>query len=338
MTEDWTTAEEINAKALRQRFPAIDWATFWNQPAEKDWIIPSVLPAGGQIVIYSPAKMGKSLLALEICAALATGRTVLGHVPKRAYRVTYVDYENDPDDIHARLADMGYGPGDDLSNLEILPYAALMNLDTPAGGQTFLDRMKLHGPEIVVIDTMSRVNQGRENDNDTYNDFYKYTGLGLKRACIALIRLDHSGKDESKGQRGGSAKNSDVDAVWRLSESSPGRTFRLTCEMSRHQVPDKVLTIHRESMPLCHRLAMPDHRTGDAMEARIDAIIDVLDAAGLPDDVGRRIADRTLRDAGSGARPATVTAALRRRQMRLETSGTHPQPELSGTRREHVEP
>jgi hypothetical protein len=56
----------------------------------------------------------------------------------------------------------------------------------------------------VVIDTVSRAIDGEENSNDTW----------LNQLGIAMIRLDHSGKDETKGMRGGSAKSGDVDAVW----------------------------------------------------------------------------------------------------------------------------
>ena len=37
-----------------------------------------------------------------------------------------------------------------------------------------------------------------------------------------MVRLDHTGKDQTKGQRGGSAKYGDVDAVWKLTEVVKG--------------------------------------------------------------------------------------------------------------------
>ena len=44
----------------------------------------------------------------------------------------------------------------------------------------------------------------------------------LKQALIAWVRLDHSGKDAGKGQRGSSAKNDDVDVVIRLERTEAG--------------------------------------------------------------------------------------------------------------------
>jgi hypothetical protein len=50
------------------------------------------------------------------------------------------------------------------------------------------------------------------------------TGLSLKRAGIACERTDHAGKDGGKkhGQRGSSAKNDDVDIVYRLDKTDDG--------------------------------------------------------------------------------------------------------------------
>ena len=55
-----------------------------------------------------------------------------------------------------------------------------------------------------------------------------------------MVRLDHTGKDETKGQRGGSAKSGDVDAIWRLSRVTEVR-FRLECTNSRLQITTKSL-------------------------------------------------------------------------------------------------
>lgn len=70
---------------------------------------------------------------------------------------------------------------------------------------------------MVVIDTISRAVGGEENDNDTWLNFYQYTGLRLKQAKVSVIRLDHTGKDLTEGERGGSAKA----GMWMRPGSSP---------------------------------------------------------------------------------------------------------------------
>jgi hypothetical protein len=52
---------------------------------------------------------------------------------------------------------------------------------------------------------------------------------------VTYLRTDHSGKDTSKGQRGSSAKNDDVDLVWRLTrtDTKAGEGVRLERTHSR---------------------------------------------------------------------------------------------------------
>ena len=47
--------------------------------------------------------------------------------------------------------------------------------------------------------------------------------MALKEAGIALLRIDHAGKDLTRGQRGTSAKRDDVEVVWFL-KKLPGET------------------------------------------------------------------------------------------------------------------
>src|SRR5690606_37852942 len=62
-----------------------------------------------------------------------------------------------------------------------------------------------------------------------YLAFYRCCGQLLKRRRIAYVRIDHAGKDIAKGQRGASAKNDDVDVVWRLSRrDGDGMRFEAT--------------------------------------------------------------------------------------------------------------
>src|SRR6185369_5973575 len=138
--------------------------------------------------------------------------------PDRARRVLYVDFENDPKgDLRPRLEDMGFGP-DDLDNLAYLSFPPLGPLDTAVGAAELVAIVEAQGAEVVVIDTVSRAIRGEENENDTWLNFYRHTGKALKARGVAMLRLDHTGKDETKGQRGGSAKSGDVDMVWRMSK------------------------------------------------------------------------------------------------------------------------
>ena len=110
--------------------------------------------------------------------------------------------------------------------------------------------------DLVVIDTLSRVTEGPENDSDTYRNLYRHTWLPLKRAGIAAVRLDHTGHEGTRA-RGSSAKGDDVDVVWLLKPTDKDFGWKLTLAAARmgwvpesvsiEKVRGKALTFQRVS-------------------------------------------------------------------------------------------
>ena len=187
---------------------------------------------------------------------------------------------------------MGYTPND-LDNLKLLSFPNMAALDSEKGSKELLAAVNVYGAEVVVIDTVSRAIAGDENENDTWLDFYRHTGLKLKQAKIALIRLDHSGKDESKGQRGGSAKSGDVDAVWRMSRATDD-LYDLTCEANRLPITERQLTIRRHEGPLRHE------PVGDGYRAKKDQLLADMTKKQIPKNPEMRLEDvkKAVRAAG----------------------------------------
>jgi len=311
--------EEAKTSYIRERLPILDWQALWADTTEEEWIVEPLLAKRRLVALYSAPKIGKSLLMLELAAGIASGRPVLGNSATHPLAVLYVDFENDPrGDIRTRLEAMGYAPSD-LGNLCYLSFPTLAKLDTKQGADELLAAIAEYACEVVVIDTISRSVAGDENENDTWLNFYRHTGLRLKQAEVAMIRLDHSGKDESKGQRGGSAKSGDVDAVWRLSKLGDD-TFRLSCEAHRFPITEQVVDLQRVEDPhLRHKRDM------DARAKATDEIIGKLAKAGVPRDgsVKVREARRMLTAVGisfaNGSVKADVLAEYCRRLPVFET-------------------
>ena len=306
--EDWVYAN----------LPRLDWEALWADESTEEWIVEPILPARRLVALYSPPKVGKSLLMLEMAVGIAGGGIVLGYPTDRPRRVLYIDFENDPKgDIRQRLTSMGYGPPD-LDNLVYLSFPVLAALDSAAGAAQLMAAVETYKCEVVVIDTVSRAVKGEENENDTWLAFYRHTGKQLKAAGVAMIRLDHTGKDETRGQRGGSAKSGDVDAVWRMSRVTDD-TYRLDCEANRMQVMEKTLVLHRETTPrLRHRVDAAGRVA--AFRAQEVAMMAALDAAGLPSTAGRDRAREVLRAAGLQARNDTLNEILQRRKTSIDVS------------------
>ena len=289
----------------------INWHDLWADTSTDEWIIEPLLPARRSVTVYSAPKVGKSLLLLEVAAAVTRGRRVLGYMPDRPRRVLYIDFENDPrGDVRSRLQAMHVEPGD-LDGLIYLSYPDLAALDTNRGGQQLAALAELYLCEVVVIDTMSRSVEGPENENDTWLRFYSRTGLRLKQLGIALIRLDHSGKDEQKGTRGGSAKSGDVDAVWQLTRINVD-TLRLECTASRMMINplERTLILHRRSDPLRHDV---DARGVVAeFDTEVMDRVRALDEAGHGHALGRdRIRTALVEIWGSSRAPGSNTLLAR---------------------------
>jgi hypothetical protein len=231
----------------------IDWPKFWTEvDPTPEWLCEPLIERGRQVACYSEAKAGKSLLWLEVSAGLATGRPVLGNPERDPVTVVYLDQENTRVDIRERLGKLGY-VGADLSGLAYYTFPDLSYLDTETGGREMYSLATYHGADLVIIDTLSRVTQGDENENDTFHNFYKFTGVRLKAAGIGLVRLDHAGKDVSKGMRGASSKTTDVDEVWQLSTDG-GDLLTLVRTHSRSNHGAARLALLRKDNPLRHEV------------------------------------------------------------------------------------
>jgi len=316
--------EEADAlPTIRERFPALDWAELWADDSEEEWIVEPILPARRLVALFSPPKVGKSLLMLELAVGVARGTQVLGAVPDRPRRVLYVDHENDPrGDVRTRLQSMGYGP-DDLENLVYLSYPSMAPLDTWTGGVELLAIAQEYGCELVVIDTISRAVGGEENDNDTWLSFYRNTGRLLKAEGIAVVRLDHTGKDQSKGMRGGSAKYGDVDLAWSMTMPAED-VLRLECVAHRLPVAEKELSVIRERVPkLAHRVSTEGRAIArDRERAELLELLDSL--VGADEPLGLNTAVKLLREAGRGKRRAYVQELLQHRDLRWNAAALLP--------------
>lgn len=316
------------ARMSRRPPEPVDWFELFNrdQPSE-DWAIPSLLPAGRQATIWAQHKTGKSLLTLDICAAAATGRPVLGQAPIPALKVVYLDMEMTEDDLEERITDLGY-EAQQLGSLHYYLLPSLPPLNTPSGGDELMNIVDRHDAQLVVIDTLSRVVSGKENDADTVQAFYDCTGIRLKQRGVSALRLDHAGKDPGQGVRGSSAKGDDVDLAWELTGS--GNDFLLKQSYSRISWVPQRMRLRRHTDPLRHVIIE------DSWPAGTETCASHLDRLNIPKDATVKDATQALRAADiTPRRKETVAAAQRwRRQPNPLREGREPRCDATGARLE----
>lgn len=270
----------------------IDWGEFWaTDHAADDWLLEPLFARGRAHAVYAGAKSGKSYLILAAVASLATGKPFLAHPGGEPIHVLYLDYEMTEADLKDRLEEFGYGPDDDLTHLHYALLPSLPPLDTIQGGELLLQAARAVSAELVIVDTTGRAISGDENDAKVLQDYYRCTGLLLKQAGITAVRVDHAGKDVEKGQRGTSAKNDDVDVVWRLTPTDSGRTLTAT-HRRMSWVPEKVdITVAADD-----RGVMTFAGGQPSWPAGTKDLALALDEWGVPLDMGERSIRTTYRD------------------------------------------
>ena len=291
----------------------INWDKFWNtDKTDEEWLAWPLIPRGRAIALYAPAKAGKSTVLLAVVAALAAGQPILGGYTAPPCRCLYIDMEMTEADLHERLTDLGYGPDTDLTNLNYALLPSLPPMDTIEGAKALLDLVHHTGAEFVAIDTFGRAVEGDEDKADTVRAFYRHTGLALKAAGITYLRTDHSGKDTSKGQRGSSAKNDDVDLVWSLKRIE--NLITLTRTHSRISwVPPEVKIARQQTNGITeYLLDLEDEKLPDGTAGRAQ----LLDDLGLPINVTHRAAGTAVRSAGHTMSSDFITDAIRFRKNR----------------------
>jgi hypothetical protein len=227
--------EEDPAVGFQQRFPSLDWhEAFATDFTKVDWLPGRFMERGQQVALVGDGKVGKSLFAHDWLWRAVTGRSFLGDERREPLRVLYFDRENSLRDIVTRMIAFGANPDDLAGRFDYRMFPKFSGgLDSvPTAVAELFAIVDEHPRDVVVFDTVSRFITGKENDSDTWLQFYSRVHAPLKSRGIAGTRLDHMGKDLERGSRGSSAKAQDVDHVWEMTKTD-----------ERHDHADDVETV-----------------------------------------------------------------------------------------------
>lgn len=293
-------------------FQPLDWAELEKAPTVEP-VIPDLLYKGESGSLVAQGGTGKSLLMFDISVSLALGRPVLGAPAANPTKVVYLDMENPRGALVARLRSMGLDLPDVPDRLMFLSFPSLAPLDTPEGGRMLAAAAQLHEPELIVLDTISRLVEGKEDSADTWRDLYRYTMLPLRAQGRTVLRLDHQGHDTAKGARGSSAKRDDVDVAWIMKRSGNNIELKLDKGRGLHH-PEKV-ELYRHQKPLRHLPAVAGGKVGECLEA--------LDRLGVPLNTTRDEAASILRTNSYQFSNGVVGAALKARRPSPSSGTAH---------------
>jgi len=179
-------------------------------------IVDPWLPEKGVAMIFAPRGVGKTLLALSIAYAVASGSKLLGWQSERPRKVIYVDGEMPAPELQMRLATIVAGferepPAPDYFRILCadLTEDGLPDLATP-GGQRILDA-HIGDVELIILDNISTLcRSGKENEAEGWAIVQSWA-LAHRRHGRSTLFIHHAGKEGS--QRGTSKREDVLDSV-----------------------------------------------------------------------------------------------------------------------------
>lgn len=203
----------------------IDVSTWEGQPAPaREWLVPDVIPMATVTALYGDGGNGKSLLALQLAAAVATGTPWVG-LPTRRGTALALMAEDDEFELRRRIRDvtvpLGGEPTGALFVRDAVGDGPLVDLDPRKGivpnrlYAQFKKAIADAQPALVVVDTLGALFPGNENDRAQATAFVRLLkGLAaVNGAAVLLIaHPSRAGMTTGSGDSGSTAWNGSVRA------------------------------------------------------------------------------------------------------------------------------
>ncbi len=180
----------------------------------REMLLDPILPERSLAMLYAPRGVGKTLLALSIGLAVASGSPLLRWQTPRQRRVLYVDGEMPLVSLQERLRAISTGFGAIIPNdgFRVLAADSTENGLSIGGedGQRAIDPL-LQDLDLVIFDNLSTLcTNGSESARDAWVPMQNWL-LGLRRKGVAVLLVHHAGTNGR--QRGTSRREDALDTV-----------------------------------------------------------------------------------------------------------------------------
>ena len=197
----------VEALKAQMPFPTVSAADI-GEPAAREWLVTDWLPAQRAGVLHGGGGLGKSMVALSLCFALATGSEWLGIGVPDAQRipVLFASYEDELDELARRLSWIqtagGQGRAVDLLHLlELVDEPPLWTADgdyqmpqaTPAHAR-LLDTAAGLEARLLVIDSAAAAYMANENARSAVRSFIKSLDAWARHNNCSVLLIAHDNK------------------------------------------------------------------------------------------------------------------------------------------------
>lgn len=207
----------------------------------REYLLEPWLPTQGLALLYAYRGVGKTLLAMSIAAAVATGSRFMRWQAPRPQRVLYLDGELPGIVMRERLELLKQlFPERSFDQLDVVtpdeqPAGQMLDLGTEEG-QALLERQIPTDTRLIIVDNLSTLAPGlEENDSMSWGVIQRWL-LCQRAAGRSVLLVHHAGKGGT--QRGTSRREDVLDTVIALRHSSDytashGAVFEVHIEKAR---------------------------------------------------------------------------------------------------------
>ena len=192
------------------------------------WLIKHVLPRAELVVMYGASGSGKSFMALNMAAAVATGQKWRGKKTTQG-KIVYVAAEG-AGGFKKRMAAYAQHNKMSLDDLNIGVIAAAPNMLDLAHAKDVVRAISdSGGAQLVIIDTLAQsMPGGNENAGEDMGQAMAHCKLIHQHTGATVLLVHHSGKDTTKGARGWSGLRAAADAELEVIRAPTGRCMRIS--------------------------------------------------------------------------------------------------------------
>ena len=240
------------------------------EPTPPSFVWDGLVPADHVTLFGAHGGTGKSMIALQLCVAVAAGLPLFG-IPTRQGPAVFFSGEDGADLLRWRLRficeQIGVDAAELASGLHLIDATErdpVLFAESQAGGRRTnrttptYDALRAflveHKPALVVIDNASDVFGGNEIDRASVRAFMRSLGLLGREVGAAVVLLAHVDKGTSRGGFGSNTEGYSGSTAW--NNSARSRLF-----MSRDKAGDLTLEHQKSNLGKLHepiRLIWPE--------------------------------------------------------------------------------
>lgn len=214
-----------------------------------NWILENLLEEGDQLLIGGAPKTGKSLCALQIALAVASGSAFLEWQAQKPRRVLYVNLEIKKRVMGVRILNMAGGEDNiqKYSNLYCMNVNGRIDIMDSTQAKRFMDAITALDVDLVVWDVLARMHNRDEMTTEMLEVMDQICKVSLGRANVVVHHTrkppaDNNAPQTAHDLRGSGAIFGECDGAFVLSRrKGAGAAFVVTTAMRSGKAPDEMM-------------------------------------------------------------------------------------------------